>query len=80
MVMGVKRGTYSEADYRRDYRNLLDYWWFHDPLFWDEFLALPEVALGRYCPNGNFCHRYLLVEFLREVTDVDYRGEIPSSH
>lgn len=59
---------------------LLDYWWFHDPLFWDEFLALLEVALGCYCPNGDFCHRYLLVEFLREVTDVDYRGEIPSSH
>lgn len=78
MVMGHKRGTIDDVTYTRYYRAILDYWWFADPAFFDDLLSMPEVALGCYCRNGNFCHRYLLVNFLQEAANVDYRGELTS--
>jgi len=76
MVRGIKDGTWSEEEYTRAYNQLLDYWHVQDPLFWEELLCRPVVAFGCYCPAGTFCHRHLLVDFLRRLTDVDYRGEL----
>jgi hypothetical protein len=76
MVLSIKRGALSEDDYSRLYFERLDYWWFHDPMFWDELLTHPVLAFGCYCRAGQFCHRHLLVDFLRRVTEVDYRGEL----
>lgn len=76
MVVDVKAGRISEAEYTHRYRAILDYWWFQDLEFWDDLLNTPVIALGCYCPAGAFCHRHLLVEFLRSVTEVDYRGEL----
>ena len=76
MVLGIKRGEMSEAAYTEAYQDILNYWWFQDPQFWDELLSNPVLAFGCYCKAGEFCHRHLLVDFLRKVTDVDYRGEL----
>lgn len=76
MVLGIKKGVLSQNDYSKQYRALLDYWWFQDPAFFDELLALPDVAFGCYCKPGVFCHRHLLVNFLAEVTVINYLGEL----
>ena len=76
MVTGVKNKTLTEEEYTRQYRAILHYWWFRDPLFFDDLIALPTVALGCYCPAGAFCHRHLCVEWLSAVTPVEYRGEL----
>ena len=80
MVLGIKRGTVSEEEYTRLYYARLDHWWFQDPLFWDELLTHPVLAFGCYCRAGTFCHRHLLVEFLKRVTHVEYRGELTGEH
>lgn len=76
MVLNHKRGLLSDGLYTDHYRQLLDYWWFRDPVFFDELLKHPTLAFGCYCPAGTFCHRHLLVEFLTHVTTIDYRGEL----
>lgn len=76
MVMRHKRGQWSDQEYTDAYYCMLDYWWFQDPEFWEDLMARPVVALGCYCPAHSFCHRYLLVEFLKRITEIDYRGEL----
>lgn len=78
MVLGVKRGTWTEAQYTCAYHQLLDYWWFADPLFFDTLLTHPRFALGCYCTPHHFCHRYLLAEFLAQHTHATYCGELTS--
>lgn len=76
MVLDVKSGRISEDEYTERYLEILDFWWHHDPDFWDSLLNTPVIALGCYCTANEFCHRKLLVDFLAKVTDVEYRGEL----
>lgn len=76
MVLGVKRGTLSEAQYTTHYQQILEYWWFRDPLFFDDLMQTPRLAVGCYCAAGQFCHRHLLVGFLQHITPLEYRGEL----
>lgn len=76
MVMGVKHRTMTQEEYTRQYNEIVDYWYFQDPLFWDVLLSHPVLALGCYCKPGEFCHRHLLVQFLKQVTDVEEGGEL----
>lgn len=76
MVMGHKKGHLSDDGYTVQYQALLDYWWFRDPLFFDELLARPTFALGCYCKAGAFCHRHLLTKFLLQVSHHTYLGEL----
>jgi hypothetical protein len=76
MVLGVKSGELPEKEYTERYYEILDYYFFNDPVFFDDLIRMETVAFGCYCPPGKFCHRLLLVEFLRCIAEVDYRGEI----
>lgn len=76
MVMGVKKGLITQEEYTKLYNEIVDYWFFQDPLFWDWLLGHPILALGCYCEPGKFCHRHLLVQFLKRVTDVTEGGEL----
>lgn len=76
MVLEIKRRTLSEEEYTRRYHLMLDYAWFADPLFWDDLLRQPRIALGCYCPAHTFCHRYLLTDFLVRHTYATYHGEL----
>lgn len=77
MVRGIKQGTLSEAAYTRLYYARLDYWWDRDPLFFEELLTYPSLALGCYCRPGTFCHRHLLVSYLTQTGQAHYGGERP---
>lgn len=76
MVMGVKQGRMTEEEYTRLYNQIVDYWFYQDPLFWDWLLGHPVLALGCYCKPGKFCHRHLLVQFLKQITEVTEGGEL----
>lgn len=76
MVMGHKQGSVSDASYTEQYSRILEYWWFRDPLFFENLLELPAVAFGCYCKAGVFCHRHLLVTFIQRVNSAEYRGEL----
>lgn len=48
---------------------------------WIEFLSSGDIALACFCSPDNFCHRYLLAEYLKEFgekngIDVLLAGEI----
>lgn len=76
LVMGIKQKRITEAQYTQAYLQLLDYWWFADPLFFEDLLTPPRIAVGCYCPPHQFCHRYLLAEFLARHTHAQYCGEL----
>lgn len=76
MVMSWKQGQMSDLEYTHHYKAILEYWWFQDPYYFEWLLQLPVVAFGCYCKANTFCHRYLLVDFISAVADIEYRGEL----
>ncbi len=76
MVMGHKAGTVSDEKYTQMYHDILDYSRQVNPNFWGSLLRLEKIALGCYCSPGKFCHRHLLVNYLRQLTTVNYVAEI----
>lgn len=76
MALGVKAGTLSPEEYTRRYNEILEYWFFADPLFWEWLISHEVIALGCYCKSGDFCHRHLLVQYLKRITAVEDLGEI----
>ena len=80
MVMGIKNGTMTEAQYTERYRELMSESVHKYPGAWSDLLLKGEVTLVCYCPKGAFCHRYLLVKILQyigKLTDIEviYKGE-----
>jgi hypothetical protein len=75
MVLGHKNGTISDEEYTERYNEMLERSYATDPRFWEELCAQELIALGCYCRKGAFCHRHLLVEFLRRITTVELLGE-----
>lgn len=76
MVMNHKKGIITDEEYTRDYLQILDYYWFHDPDFFAELLTIEKIGLGCYCPPGKFCHRHLLASFLSHVSHHTIEGEL----
>jgi len=78
MVNGIKKGTISEDEYTKLYYELLIKKWSTNS---DEILKLVnlikdrDITLVCFCPANNFCHRYLLVNFLKHNWNVQYGGE-----
>ncbi|ANZ48149.1 hypothetical protein ASESINO_136 [Erwinia phage vB_EamM_Asesino] len=75
------KGPLAQAEYTRLYNLKLDRLLDEDAEKLVEILRMGEVALMCYCPAGQFCHRYLLVEKLREVAEwfgyeFEYAGEL----
>lgn len=72
-VMGYKEGRYSEYDYTKFYREMLD----KIPYpAWEPLLDRNLVVLGCYCKAGDFCHRVLLAKYLVERFGCEYKQEI----
>lgn len=76
MVTGYKNGTVSQEIYTRQYYDILEHSRQVNPRFWASLLKLESVALGCYCRAGEFCHRHLLVQYLSQLTALNYLGEI----
>ena len=77
IVMGVKNGTITEAQYTTEYLAILNQSWNDHPDFFKWLYSHEVLAVGCYCRAGVFCHRHLLVSFLKERgKDVRYFGEI----
>ena len=82
MVLGHKAGTLSDEEYSALYRNILLESWKKDRQKWLDFLNDDDqYALACYCRAGKFCHRHLLVKFLRQLCkqlgiSFEYYGEL----
>lgn len=76
MVMGVKSGKITPAQYTERYMAMLTHRYFTDPLFFEWLIAHEKLAVGCYCEAGKFCHRHLIVQFLSHITALNYCGEI----
>jgi uncharacterized protein YeaO (DUF488 family) len=76
IVMGVKSGRITHEQYTAIYwQGLVDR--YHDnPEFFEWLVAHEDLALGCYCAAGLFCHRHIIVEFLKHITEVCYCGEL----
>ncbi|RMH36692.1 MAG: DUF488 family protein [Nitrospirae bacterium] len=60
MVMGIKHGTLSEAEYRARYAAILE----RVPAqVWDKLAERDEAILLCYCRDGWFCHTHLIIDF-----------------
>lgn len=64
MVLQVKQGSLSEADYRQQYIALMKASFHSHRASWEALMAQEEVVIGCYCKAGTFCHRYILQEML----------------
>jgi hypothetical protein len=60
MVLGVKRGTLSEAEYTVQYEAILSR---VPAAVWDALAAEPEQLLLCFCRDGWFCHTHLLISW-----------------
>ena len=78
MVLGHKAGTVTDEEYEALYMQMLEERYEHHPEFFEWLTAHEEIALGCYCAPGKFCHRHLIVKFLKQITDVIELGEITS--
>lgn len=81
MVMGVKDGTLSEELYTDTYLKLLQERYSDDPEPFMSLLTPEPKALTCYCRAFKFCHRKLLLDFLKGVAEehnlpFTYGGEI----
>lgn len=67
MVHGVKSGELSEEQYTILYkRKMLDSIK-SNPARWGEVLKMDVVAVSCFCPDGVFCHRYILADILSQL-------------
>lgn len=76
MVLNHKRGIITDDQYMQDYNKILDFYWFHDPLFFEQLLSIESFALGCYCRPGVFCHRHPLAAFLSRLSHHTLEGEL----
>lgn len=71
----------AQADYTRTYRKLIHARFREDPEYFLQYLYGKEVTFMCYCKAGDFCHRHLLVKFIKVLAriykvEVTYLGEL----
>lgn len=71
MVMGIKSGKYTELDYTRAYKALMQMKQVKYRDRWLDLLGSGSVTLACYCGSGAFCHRLLLVESLQAFGNMN---------
>lgn len=76
IVMGVKSGKITEAEYTEQYWAMLEWRYETYPEFFEWLITHEKIAFGCYCPAGKFCHRHIITKFLSHITDIDYCGEL----
>ena len=82
MVLKLKRKEITDAEYTEMYKKLMRISYKERKKEWLDFLqGQHRAVIACYCPCGNFCHRYLLVDILRKVASkhnipFEYMGEL----
>lgn len=76
MVLGYKDNSLSPEKYTQMYHLMLERSRETHPAFWEALFRQKKIALGCYCKPDTFCHRYLLVAYLEEHANANYKGEI----
>ena len=81
MVRGIHQKTLSEEVYTREYLALLNFRYMTTPELFDHYFTIPKIAFGCYCQAGQFCHRHLLVNWLKDQAEengceVRIEGEV----
>lgn len=81
MVQRHKDGDLSDAEYTIRYLKMMEASETEVPHYWAEVASRGTIAIACYCQNGRFCHRYLLVEILRDYCkrhgiEFEYLGEL----
>lgn len=78
MVNGYKSGQISEEKYTEQYFNLMNRRFNNPKNKWkiESLMKKERVVFVCYCGKGKFCHRLLLVDFLSNVINAEYCGEI----
>lgn len=81
IVMDVKQGAITEAEYTDKYLGRMRTSYKENSARWDEVLKSGTVAIACYCNKGRFCHRHLLVDIFRKLClhkglTFTYKGEI----
>lgn len=74
IVMGIKSGEITEAEYTKSYLELLAASVVKNPEVWRSLLEYEELAFSCYCSKGKFCHRHLLATFFKEYGES--RGDV----
>lgn len=79
-LMDYKNGSISQEEYRDLFAKKIIASWRDHKQQWQDLVKLDTVALGCYCKKNEFCHRYILVEYLRlycvsRGIDFEYLGE-----
>jgi uncharacterized protein YeaO (DUF488 family) len=80
IVSGWKKGEISWEEYTRQYIEMMRASYRRDPEHWHALLRRNEITLLCYCPAGENCHRFILVELLQKLgkklgIEVEYGGE-----
>lgn len=76
MVRDYKQ-TGNEEAYKEKYHQLILESYKNNRAAWDEVLNMEEVVLVCFCAPNNFCHRYLVANYLVQLGG-EYYGEIPN--
>ena len=71
MVSQYKTGNMSIATYEKLYKEMMRMSYQNHKEEWLSLLNNKEIALGCYCPAGEFCHRLLLPLMLSRVALVN---------
>lgn len=76
-----KSGQCSTTEYTKEFFALMRESYRKNRSHWDALLNEPVVALGCYCGQGDFCHRYLMVYILHAIAtqrniQFEYKGEL----
>lgn len=74
MVMGYKKGTLTKTGYTEMYQEMMRESYRVNKTRWENLIrgaieAQRPVILCCYCRAGDFCHRYLLREYLIKVAE-----------
>lgn len=73
--------TTNEVRYTALYNAMLAESYKNNREWWDNLLSMNEVCIGCYCKACTFCHRHLIIKFLRQLCEMRgiefiYGGEI----
>lgn len=61
----------AETQYTQQYTELMRQSWRNNREAWVGLLRYEQIALGCYCAPGEFCHRHLLMDFLKAVAQKE---------
>lgn len=64
IVRGIKSGKITETQYTETYLQLLRFNYLNRRDEFKEAISRPKIAIGCFCPSGQFCHRHLLANWL----------------